>query len=58
MGGRNVHSNGRGGVLSSWVPTALGMALQCRGWPHGAGGDGKDALRWPDVTALSCVGMG
>jgi hypothetical protein len=34
------------------------MVAQRRGWPRGAGGDGGDALRWSDVTALSCIGAG
>jgi hypothetical protein len=38
-----VHSSGRGGVLSSRVPTASGMALQCPGWLH-SGGDGRIGL--------------
>jgi hypothetical protein len=46
MGGRKVHSSGRGGVLSSRVPTASGMALQCPGWLH-SGGDGCTG---PEVT--------
>jgi hypothetical protein len=30
--GHKVHNSGRGDVLSSRVPTALGMVLQCPGW--------------------------
>jgi hypothetical protein len=41
-----VHNNGRGGVLSSRVPTAPGMVLQCPGWLH-SGGDGRTE---PEVT--------
>jgi hypothetical protein len=31
---RRPHNSGRGDVLSTWVPTVLGMTLQRRGWPH------------------------
>jgi hypothetical protein len=34
------------------------MVAQRREWPNKAGGDGGDALRWPDVTASSHVGVG
>jgi hypothetical protein len=37
--GRKMHSRGRGDVLSSRVPTAPRMVLQCTGWWH-SGGDG------------------
>jgi hypothetical protein len=43
---RRLHSGGRGGVLTTWVPTMLGMALQCLGWRH-SGGDGRTG---PEVT--------
>jgi hypothetical protein len=45
-GGHKVHNSGHGGVLSSRVPTAPGMALQCPGWLH-SGGDGHTG---PEVT--------
>jgi hypothetical protein len=41
-----LHSGGRGDVPSSWVPTVLGMTLQCLGWWH-SGGDGYAG---PEVT--------
>jgi hypothetical protein len=36
---RRLRSGGRGDVLSTWVPTVRGMALQCPGCRH-SGGDG------------------
>jgi hypothetical protein len=60
-----VHSSKRGDVLSSQIPTAAGMALQCLGWLHsvrdgytGPKVMGGDALHWLDVTVLSRVGAG
>jgi hypothetical protein len=47
--GQRAHNSGRGGVLSSQVPTAPGMALQCLGWQH-SGGDGRTR---PKVTEES-----
>jgi hypothetical protein len=35
-----------------------GRTAQWRGWPHRAGSDGGDVLRWPDVTAPSWAGVG
>jgi hypothetical protein len=32
------------------VVTVPGVALQWRGWPHGADSDGEDRSRRPDVT--------
>jgi hypothetical protein len=40
---REVHSCGRGNVLSSRVPTAPGMAAQGPRWLH-SGGDGRTGL--------------
>jgi hypothetical protein len=34
------------------------MVAQRRGWPHRAEDDGRDALNWSDVMALSHVGVG
>jgi hypothetical protein len=45
-GGRKVHNNGHGDVLSSRVPTTSGMVLQCPRWLH-SGGDGRTG---PEVT--------
>jgi hypothetical protein len=63
--GRRAHSSRSGDVLSPRVLTASGrgavvrgMAAQRRGWPHRTGGDGGGTLHWPDVTALSCAGVG
>jgi hypothetical protein len=42
-----MHSDGRGGVPSSWAPTVLGMTLQCLGWWH-SGGDGRTG---PELTS-------
>jgi hypothetical protein len=39
MEDRRPHSNGRGDVPSTWVPTVWGMALQCQRWRH-SGGNG------------------
>jgi hypothetical protein len=36
-GDRKLHSGRRGDVLSTWVPTLLGMALQCLNSWHSAG---------------------
>jgi hypothetical protein len=33
------------------VVTVPGVALQWRGWPHGADSDGEDRSHRPDVTA-------
>jgi hypothetical protein len=44
--GREVHNCGHGNVLSSRVPTALGMAAQGPEWLH-SGGDGCTG---PEVT--------
>jgi hypothetical protein len=33
------------------------MAVQWRGWPHRAGGDGGDVLRRPYITVSSQVGV-
>jgi hypothetical protein len=38
-------------VLSSWVPTASGMVLQCSGWWR-SGGDGRTG---PMVTEKTCL---
>jgi hypothetical protein len=35
-----------------------GRAAQWRGWPHRAGSDRGDVLRWPDVTVPSWAGVG
>jgi hypothetical protein len=47
--GRRLYA-GRGGVLSSRVPTTSGMALQCPGWLH-SGGDDRTG---PKVTGETC----
>jgi hypothetical protein len=47
---RKLHSGRRGDVLSTWIPTVLGMTLQCLGWRHG-GGDGRTG---PEVTEKTC----
>jgi hypothetical protein len=36
---RGPHNGGCGDVPSIWIPTVLGMTLQCLGWRH-SGGDG------------------
>jgi hypothetical protein len=51
------HNGGRGTVPSVWVPTVLGMLLQCLRWPRRAGGDWEDAPHWSYVTASSPVGV-
>jgi hypothetical protein len=43
---RKLHSSRRGDVLSTRVPTAFGMTLQCLGWRH----NGRDARTGPEVT--------
>jgi hypothetical protein len=48
--GQRTHNSGRGGVLSSRVPTTSGMALQWPGWKHN-GGDGRTG---PKMTEESC----
>jgi hypothetical protein len=46
-------------VLSRIPLVVLGDPQGCpRQWPHWAGGDGGDMLRWPDVTALSRASAG
>jgi hypothetical protein len=40
---RKLHSGGCGDVLSTWVPTVLGMTLQCLEWQH------RDGLIGPEV---------
>jgi hypothetical protein len=50
------HSGGRGDVLSSWTPTALGMGMECPGWRHRADDDGGVTPHWFGVTASSREG--
>jgi hypothetical protein len=40
---RRPHSGGRGDVPSTWVPTVLGMTLQCLGWRY-SGRNGRTGL--------------
>jgi hypothetical protein len=40
MGDPELHNGRRGGVPSARAPIVLGMASQCPGWRHWAGGDG------------------
>jgi hypothetical protein len=42
-----------GDVLSEHGSTPPSVAPQCQGWPHRGGGDGKNMLRSPRVTAPS-----
>jgi hypothetical protein len=44
MGDQKLHNSTRGGVPSPWIPTVLGMTLQCPGWWH-SGGDGLTGPR-------------
>jgi hypothetical protein len=47
------------GFHNAWDGAAVpGMVTQWRGWPHRAGSDGGDVLRWSDVTMSSCAGAG
>jgi hypothetical protein len=55
MVGRRSNSGKRGGVLSSWTPTASGMVLQCPGWRHRADDEG-DVPHWFDITVSSREG--
>jgi hypothetical protein len=50
MEDRRLHSGGRGDVLSTWVPTVRGMAMQRPGWRH-SGGDGRTE---PEVIEKTC----
>jgi hypothetical protein len=50
--GWRSHSGGRGDVLSSWVPTAPGMVLQCSGWWH-RGWDGRTGPMVMEETCLT-----
>jgi hypothetical protein len=43
-----MHGSRRGDVLSAWVPTVLGMTLQCAGWWHN-GEDGRTGSEATDV---------
>jgi hypothetical protein len=45
-GDQKLHSGRHGDVPSTWVPTMLGMTLQCPGWWH----SGKDGRTGPEVT--------
>jgi hypothetical protein len=49
MEGREVHSHGRGNILSPRVPASPGMAAQGPGWLH-SGGDGQTG---PEVTGVT-----
>jgi hypothetical protein len=49
MEGHEVHSQGRGNVLSPRVPAAPGMAAQGLGWLH-SGGDGQTR---PEVMGVT-----
>jgi hypothetical protein len=40
-----LDNGGRGDVMSTWVPTVLGMTLQCLGWWH----NGRDGHTGPEV---------
>jgi hypothetical protein len=46
MGNQKLHNGRRGDVPSAWVPTVLGLSLQCPGWWH-SGGDGRTG---PEAT--------
>jgi hypothetical protein len=50
--GWKSHSDGRGDVLSSWVPTAPGMVLQCSRWWR-SGGDGRTGPMVTEETRLT-----
>jgi hypothetical protein len=50
MEDRRPHNGERGDAPSIWVPTVLGMTLQCLGWRH-SGGDGRTG---PEATGETC----
>jgi hypothetical protein len=61
---RRLHNDQCGDVPSIWVPTVLGMTLQCSGWRH-SDEDGRTGpevtegtLCWSDVTAPSQADAG
>jgi hypothetical protein len=46
MGDQKLHNGRRGDVPSAWVPTILGMTLQCRKWWH----NGEDGCTGSEGT--------
>jgi hypothetical protein len=46
---QKLHNSRRGDIPSVWVPTVLGMTLQCSGWWH-SGREGRTGLEVMEKT--------